>query len=114
MASAAKKIKKLRIDHDMTIYTALETKAQFMEMLKKDFEVEMDLSRVAEMDTAGLQLLILAKREFQSSGGNLYLINHSQAVYEVLDMCNMIQFFGDSIVLPSKQAESRRKNTGKL
>jgi anti-sigma B factor antagonist len=109
MASAAKKIRKLSVDQDMTIYTAMEIKAKFMDMLKKDFEVELDLSRVAEIDTAGLQLLIMAKREFQSSGGNLYLVNHSQAVYEVLDMCNMIQFFGDSIVLPSRQAASRSK-----
>lgn len=109
MASAEKKIRKVRIEHDMTIYTALETKAKLTDIMKKDFEIELDLSRVSEMDTAGLQLLIMAKREFQSSGGNLYLINHSQAVYEVLDMCNMIPFFGDSIVLPSKQADNRRK-----
>lgn len=109
MASATKKIKKVRIENEMTIYTAAETKAKLMEAVKKDFEIELDLSQVSELDTAGLQLLILAKREFMAGGGNLYLVNHSQAVYEVLDMCNMIQFFGDPIVLPSKQAESRSK-----
>lgn len=109
MASATKKIKKVRIENEMTIYTAAEIKTRLLEMMKKDFEIELDLSYVTELDTAGLQLLIMARREFIAGGGNLYLVNHSQAVYEVLDLCNMIQFFGDPIVLPSKQAESRNK-----
>ncbi len=108
MTSAANKIKKIRIDHDMTIYTAMDTKAKFMDIMKKNIEVELDLSGVAEIDTSGLQLLIMLKRELQSNDKKMHLVNHSQAVYEVLDMCNMIQFFGDSIVLPAKQATGRK------
>jgi anti-sigma B factor antagonist len=103
MASAAKKIRKLRMGNDMTIYTAAETKKKLVDIMKKDFEIELDLSQVTDLDTAGLQLLIMVKRELVAGGGDLYLVNHSQAVYEVLDMCNMIPYFGDSIVLPSKQ-----------
>jgi len=70
-----------------------------LEMLEKSAEIELDLSQVGELDTAGLQLLILAKRECLARKGNLHLINHSPAVLDVLSLCNMIQFFGDPVVI---------------
>ena len=102
MASAKKETKQFRIEQEMTIYTAAEMKAQLMKMLDKNEEIELDLSQVGEMDTAGLQLLILAKRECQTRNGNLHLVNHSPAVLDVLNMCNMIQFFGDPVVISSQ------------
>jgi len=102
MANATKKNKKLRIEHEMTIYTAAEMKAQLMGVLDKGAEIELDLSQVGELDTAGLQLLILAKNECAARNGNLRLTGHSPAVLGALDMCNMIQFFGDPVVISSK------------
>lgn len=100
--TTAKKPKKLRIENELTIYTAAEMKAQLMGMLEKSAELELDLSQVGEIDTAGLQLLILAKRECSARNGNLHLVNHSPAVLDVLNMCNMVQHFGDPVVIPSK------------
>ena len=100
--AAAKKVKKLRIENEMTIYTATEMKVQLMGLLGKGTEFELDLSHVSELDTAGLQLLILAKRECMAHKGDLRLINHSQAVLSVLDLCNMTQFFGDPVVISSQ------------
>ncbi len=102
MATAEKEITKLSIDHEMTIYTAAAMKAQLMEVLDKNADVELDLSQVSELDTAGLQLLILAKRECLARNGTLRLVRHSPAVLDVLNMCNMIQFFGDPIVISSQ------------
>lgn len=100
--ATAKKIKKLRIENDMTIYTAAEMKAQLAGLIGKGGELELDLSQVGELDTAGLQLLVLAKRECAAHGGDLHLVNHSPAVLGVLDMCNMLQFFGDPVVISSQ------------
>ena len=100
--AAAKKVKKMSIEQDMTIYTAAEMKAQLMGLMEKNAEIELDLSRVGELDTAGLQLLILAKRECMAQGGHLKLTGHSPAVLDVLDMCNMTQFFGDPVIISSQ------------
>lgn len=102
MAAAAKKTKQLRIEQDLTIYTAAEMKAQLMDMLESDAEIELDLSQVNELDTAGLQLLILAKRECLARNGNLHLVSHSPAVLDVLNLCNMVQYFGDPVVISSQ------------
>ena len=51
---------RLTILEDLTIYNALEQKQQLLDALSATSRLELDLSQVAEIDTAGLQLLILA------------------------------------------------------
>lgn len=89
-----------RIAGEMTIYHAAEMKGELLPCLEHGTEAEIDLSEVSEMDTAGFQLLLLAKREAASSGKQLRLVAHSPAVLEVLDLFNMVSYFGDPVVMP--------------
>ena len=89
-----------RPDGEMTIYTAADLKTQLVAALETCRSLEVDLSGVAEMDTAGLQLLILAKRESQKRRIGLHISGHSAAVLDVFDQCNMQAFFGDPVVIP--------------
>jgi anti-anti-sigma factor len=91
----------LILDGPMTIYNANEIKAQLMNGLQAAPIVELDLSHVNEMDTAGFQLLVMAKRESQRQGLTLRIIAHSPAVREVIDFYNMDAFFGDPMVIPA-------------
>jgi len=52
-----------RVAGEMTIYCVAEMKGELLSCIDRDTEVEIDLSEVSEMDTAGFQLLLLAKRE---------------------------------------------------
>lgn len=88
----------------MTIYTALDLKQELFDCLGDAQSWEMDLSRVAEMDCAGLQLLVLLKREAAKRGAQLALTAHSPAVTEVIDALNMGTYFGDPIVLQESRA----------
>ena len=49
----------LVVTNDLTIYHALELKPTLLDALANTQELELNLSQVSEMDTAGLQLLIL-------------------------------------------------------
>ena len=89
----------LYIEGDMTIYTAAELKSELMTYLVKPVEREINLSGISEMDSAGLQILILAKREALRLGMLLRLSGHSRAVLEVLDLCNLTAYFGDPLVI---------------
>lgn len=91
----------LVFDGPMTIYNANEIKAQLMNGLQAAPIVELDLSHVNEMDTAGFQLLVMAKRESQRQGHTLRIIAHSPAVREVIDFYNMDAFFGDPMLIPA-------------
>ncbi len=48
---------------DMTVYTVAEMKEVFLENLKSCKSMELDLSNVSKIDTAGYQLLLLADLE---------------------------------------------------
>jgi anti-sigma B factor antagonist len=103
VASTKKGIRRLRVESDMTIYTAAELKQEFLPGLAKCKELELDLSGVNEMDSAGLQLLILLKREAKDRGVRLHMVAHGPAVTSVIDTCNMAAFFGDPIVLQTRE-----------
>jgi anti-anti-sigma factor len=92
----------LHVEGDMTIYTAAECKEALARSLRDCGEIEINLSGVEEMDTAGFQLLLLAKREAERHGKSLRLVEHSPATLEVLDTYDMAAFFGDPVVIPSQ------------
>ena len=94
----------LSITEDLTIYHALEQKQMLLDALAATDELELNLAQVAEMDTAGLQLLALLKKESQRTGKRLRIVAHSQAVSSVIDFCNMAAEFGDPLVIPAHEA----------
>ncbi|MFZ6801797.1 STAS domain-containing protein [Undibacterium sp. Di24W] len=84
---------------ELTIYTAAVEKQQLKEFLDTDDDLEVNLSQVSELDSAGLQVLILLKREATQRNKKLRYSMHSKAVLEILEMCNMTAAFGDQVVL---------------
>ena len=94
---------RIAILEDMTIYNALAQKANFMEALQECQELEIDLSHVAEIDTAGFQLLLLTNREAAQQNKKARIVAHSPAVREVLDFFNMAAGFGYPLVIPARE-----------
>lgn len=94
---------RLALDGAMTIYRAENRKTALLKALGNAAELEIDLSGVEEMDTAGLQLLLLVKREADRAGKTLRLVEHSAASLEVLDRYNLAAYFGDPVVLVSER-----------
>ena len=92
----------LSVAGEMTIYTAAEHKARLLESLAECEELELNLAQVGEMDSAGLQVLLMLKHEAEAMGRQLRLINHSRAVYEILELLNMQGHFGDPVVIPAE------------
>ena len=61
--------------------------------------MEINLANISEIDTAGLQLLILIKREAAQASKTLSFVMHSKAVLEILELANLTTVFGDQVVL---------------
>lgn len=89
----------LTIQDELTIFTAAEQKSALLAFLNTDDQLEIDLSKIDEMDTAGLQLLILIKREAAQLGKSLSFVMHSKVVLEILELANLTTAFGDQVVL---------------
>lgn len=97
-------VRQLSLAQDLTIYHALEQKSQLLDALAEGQTLELDLSQVAAIDTAGLQLLLLVKREAGSAGKQVKLTGHSPAVRELIEFTQLAGHFGDPMVIPRSEA----------
>jgi anti-sigma B factor antagonist len=77
--------RRLSVAGEMTIYTAATLKSALFELLQSH-PGYLDLSGVTELDTAGLQLILIARRCMREAGGELRIVEASAAVSEVLDL----------------------------
>lgn len=100
-SQTAKPTQAQRIDGEMSIYTAAHFKEQLLDRFDPGRVLELDLSDVQELDSAGLQILLMLKREAELAGSQLRLTKHSQAVFDVLELLNMQASFGDPVVIPA-------------
>lgn len=88
-----------QVNGEMTIYTAAECRKQLLQCLQSCREAEIDLSGVSDIDSAGVQLLIQAKREGAAHGKAVRLVAHSPAVQEIIDLFRLAGDFGDPMVI---------------
>lgn len=95
----------LILDGELTIYRAAELKPVLLQALAQaDAALEVNLAGVTEFDTAGLQLLMLAKQQAGALQRELRLAGHSPAVLEVFELFNVAAFFGDPLVVAAPGA----------
>ena len=95
-------VAKVSINDELTIYSATAHKESLLKYLSDCDEMEVDLSGVGEMDSAGLQLLLMLKQEAEHEKKALRLNNHSEPVLEILELVNLVSYFGDPVVIPAE------------
>jgi anti-sigma B factor antagonist len=95
---------RFRPEGELSIYTAADSKVALLNALAGAQDLEIDLASVTEIDTAGVQLLILLKREANRQGKRLVLSGHSPAVMELTELYNLAGWFGDPLVIPAGRA----------
>jgi anti-sigma B factor antagonist len=83
----------LRLEGELTIYRAAELKRALVEAVAGPGPLEVDLSTVTELDTAGVQLLLMACRAAREGNKRLRLVAQSAAVTEVFDLMNLASHF---------------------
>ncbi|TCD23128.1 STAS domain-containing protein [Pseudomonas sp. IC_126] len=92
---------------ELCVFHAAELKPRLLTIATTDSDQEIDLAQVSEVDTAGVQLLLLAKREAARAGGRLSYVNHSDPVLEALALLNLAPDFGDPLLMPVDQGAAR-------
>ncbi len=97
----------LRIEGELTIFRAAELKPV---LLATPPVAVIDLSGVTEIDTAGVQLLMLAKKTAQAQQRDVKLVAHSPAVIEVFELLNVAAYFGDHLVMESRTASGAARS----
>jgi anti-sigma B factor antagonist len=92
------------IEGGMTIYRAAEIKQKLLTPIVESAVVEFNLSKVTELDCAGVQLLMLARRTAQARHGELSLVGFSAAVLDVIELLNLGSYFGNEFIRTARAA----------
>lgn len=88
-----------KLSGDLTIYSVRQARQEVLELLEKHPALELDLSEIEELDTAGIQLLHWLRRTAIARGAQLPFVHHSAAVVEGFDLLKVTTLFGDPILI---------------
>lgn len=89
----------------LTIFQAAERKPELLHALSQASRMlSLDLSGVDEIDTAGIQLLLLLRREAASRGLLLAVTAYSPAVLAAFDLLQLHAMFHAEAVDPAEDA----------
>ena len=89
----------ITIEGEMTIYTASDLKEKITAVLDDPRELEINLSGVSEIDSAGVQLLMLAKKNRATNQHVLTLVEHSHEALDALETLGLVPYFGDPVIV---------------
>ena len=92
---------RIEIKGELSIFSAASWRQQLLDALEQEGEIDVDLSGVSEIDSAGVQLMIAAKREAAARSRTLRFTGHSRAVFETLELCDIGGHLGDPLLIHS-------------
>jgi anti-anti-sigma factor len=93
----------LAIEGELTIYRAAELRQALLAALGDGAggDLEIDLAAVTEFDSAGVQLLMAARKSAAARGRALRLVHHSPAVLDAFAVLDLAGHFGDPLTPPA-------------
>jgi anti-anti-sigma factor len=94
---------RIAIDGELNIYRAADLKTLLLGELQRSTSLEVDLAGVTEVDSAGLQVLMLAKQTARADKRELRLSGHSPAVLDVFELLDLGAWFGDALLMAPRK-----------
>lgn len=79
----------LCIEGELTVYAVHALKERLLAALDESARLQLDLSGVAEVDGAGIQLLLATQREARQRDGALSLIGVPPQLRDALELANL-------------------------
>ncbi|MEE4279470.1 MAG: STAS domain-containing protein, partial [Halieaceae bacterium] len=86
-------VTRIRVEDEMTIYSAGEMKEALVGALSHGDEFEVTLEQVAELDSSGVQLLLAFKQACERDGKSIRFLKPSAPVLEVLETLKLDPLF---------------------
>jgi len=90
-------VTQIAIIGELNIFKAAELRQSLLDVLGASTDVEVNLSQVSEIDSAGIQLMIGAMREASDQDKLLRFTGHSPAVIDILELYGLVGHFCDAV-----------------
>lgn len=87
-----------RLGDSLDISAVGEGLDHLLQVVESGTSMEFNLSSVSEIDTAGIQLLLLVRREAQNSGKECRFTQPSAAVREAFELVRRTDFFDEPLL----------------
>jgi anti-anti-sigma factor len=84
---------RITVEGDLTVYTAAGFKKEAVDELLNAKKFEIDLSRVEDIDSAGMQILLAFKLEAERMNTGFCVKSKSPAVSSIIEMFHLSDFF---------------------
>lgn len=91
----------LQLKGSLVISVVKSTWSSLQEHLSGEGTLEVDLSEIDEIDSAGFQILIQMKRAHREGFRKVAYRAHSAGVLQFLELYGLAGEFGDKLVIPS-------------
>ncbi len=82
-------VEQLELTGELTIHVAADLKPRLLAALEADDTLRLETAGINEVDTAGVQLLLMLAREAKLAGKTLELIEPSRALLDVLALAQL-------------------------
>lgn len=94
----------LRLVGEMTIFQADELFLLLKPLVSDGKDILVDVGGVSEIDSSAIQILVVVRDAVKANGKELALINHSDAVLDLMTVTGMNGCFNDPVVEPAERA----------
>ena len=88
---------RIGIEGELNIFSATALRQRLLDTISSSKEIEVDLSQVSEIDSAGVQLMVAAKREATARSKPLSFTGYSPAVLDLIELYDLSSYFGDPV-----------------
>ena len=91
----------IHAESNLTIFEAAEQKTTLLSALTTASEaLEINLSAIDELDSAGIQLLLFLKQEATRQQKTMLYSHHSPSVLSAIELLNLAAQLGDPLLMP--------------
>ncbi|MGE5467580.1 MAG: lipid asymmetry maintenance protein MlaB [Ignavibacteria bacterium] len=90
-------IQHMALAGEVTVFNAGDVRQKLLAALNGTDDVDVDLSQVTEIDTAGVQLIVAAKREAAERNKELHFSGCSPVVLDVMGLLGLSAYLTDAV-----------------
>ncbi len=92
----------ITLEGDMTIRWISDLKKLIDELPSSSKKIIVNLEKVRQIDTSGIQFMIAWKKKVESEHKILKFRNHSPKILSLIDLYGLVGFFGDKLYIAKK------------
>lgn len=99
-----KNVLRVRLGESLDIASAVEARNRLLQVSQSSPHLDLDLSSLSDIDTAGIQILLALVQERTRRGAHTRMVHPSQPVLDAFGLLGLQHIFDEAVVVPRENA----------